>query len=125
MAKRVESFQADCLDGGSTPPSSTKKREKMIVFSLFLWSCPITAPIFTFLPKSLLWQRRDLVKDEHIFDNSNCWSFSLVEHTLNLNTHYYAFSTNSINKNRLLFRGGNVGGSSPEEQKIRIALAFK
>lgn len=35
MAKRVESFQADCLDGGSTPPSSTKKREKMIVFSLF------------------------------------------------------------------------------------------
>ena len=64
-----------------------------------------------------------MVKDEHIFDNSNCWSFSLVEHTLNLNTHYYAFSTNSINKNRLLFRGGNVGGSSPEEQKIRIALA--
>ncbi len=25
MDKRVESFQADCLDGGSTPPSSTRK----------------------------------------------------------------------------------------------------
>ena len=34
MDKRVESRQADCLDGGSTPPSSTKK-ERTEVLSFF------------------------------------------------------------------------------------------
>ena len=35
MDKRVESRQADCLDGGSTPPSSTKK-ERTFVLSFFV-----------------------------------------------------------------------------------------
>lgn len=35
MDKRVESLQADCLDGGSTPPSSTKK-ERTLVLSFFV-----------------------------------------------------------------------------------------
>ena len=35
MDKRVESRQADCLDGGSTPPSSTKK-ERTSVLSFFV-----------------------------------------------------------------------------------------
>ena len=32
MDKRVESLQADCLDGGSTPPSSTKKERTSVLF---------------------------------------------------------------------------------------------
>lgn len=45
MDKRVESLQADCLDGGSTPPSSTKKERTF--GSLFF--CRADASIFTFL----------------------------------------------------------------------------
>lgn len=49
MAKRVESFQADCLDGGSTPPSSTKK-ERTKVLSFFVE--PNNQPYFYIPPKS-------------------------------------------------------------------------
>ncbi len=37
MDKRVESLQADCLDGGSTPPSSTNRERENRRFSLSLF----------------------------------------------------------------------------------------
>ena len=40
MDKRVESLQADCLDGGSTPPSSTRKERT----SVLSFSCGADAP---------------------------------------------------------------------------------
>ena len=45
MAKRVESFQADCLDGGSTPPSSTREKDQQ---KLVFFSCGAYAPTLNF-----------------------------------------------------------------------------
>lgn len=61
MDKRVESLQADCLDGGSTPPSSTNRKERTPVLS-FLFVEQMLQTTFTF-PLNPPLGKGDLVKE--------------------------------------------------------------
>ena len=88
MAKRVESFQADCLDGGSTPPSSTREKDQLLLvfFSCGAYAQPLYSSLNPSFGKGGTWSKMNTSLIIQIVGLFLLWS---IRSTLTLTTTHF------------------------------------